>query len=66
LGSTVFATNPFHPMAAMPLAILSDGQQPQNSLQTTAWATALVLLVFILLLSIVGRSISNYFTRHAR
>jgi phosphate transport system permease protein len=66
LGSTLFATNPFQPMAAMPLAILSDGAQPQSSLQTTAWATALALLVFILVLSIVGRSIAGYLTRHAR
>ena len=66
LGSTLFATNPFHPMAAMPLTILSDGAQPQSSLQTTAWATALALLVLILVLSIVGRTLAGYLTRHAR
>jgi phosphate transport system permease protein len=65
-GTLLMATDPLHPMAAMPLAILNDGTQPQSSVQTTAWATALVLLAFILVLSIVGRSVASYLTRHAR
>jgi phosphate transport system permease protein len=65
-GTLLMATNPLHPMAAMPLTILNDGTQPQSGVQTTAWATALVLLVFILVLSIVGRSVASYLTRHAR
>jgi ABC-type phosphate transport system permease subunit len=60
------ATNPLHLMDAMPLTILSDGTQPQSSVQTTAWATALVLLVLILVLSIAGRTLASYLTRHAR
>ena len=50
----------------MPLTIFTDGTQPMPHLQTTAWATALVLLVFVLLLSIVARSFASYMTRHAR
>jgi ABC-type phosphate transport system permease subunit len=35
-------------------------------LQTVAWATALVLLAFILVVSIVARTFASYATRHAR
>jgi ABC-type phosphate transport system permease subunit len=59
-------TNPFQPMDAMPLRILSDGTQADPHLQTVAWATALVLLAFILVLSIVARAFASYATRHAR
>ena len=66
LGSQLLETNPLHPMDAMPLSILENGTQFEPNLQTTAWATALVLLAFILVLSIVARSIAAYMTRHAR
>jgi phosphate transport system permease protein len=66
LGSQLLESNPLHPMEAMPLSILSNGTQFEPDLQTTAWATALVLLVFIFLLSIVARSIASHMTRHAR
>ena len=65
-GTLLMATNPLHPMAAMPITILNDGTQPQLSLQTTAWATALTLLVFVLVLSVVGRTVAGYLNRHAR
>jgi phosphate transport system permease protein len=66
LGSQLMVTNPTQPMDAMPLSIFSNGTQPEPDLQTTAWATALVLLAFVLILSIVARSIASYMTRHAR
>ncbi|MGA2304717.1 MAG: phosphate ABC transporter permease PstA [Acidimicrobiales bacterium] len=66
LGSSLLVTNPFQPMDAMPLRILSDGTQAEPHLQTVAWATALVLLAFILVLSIVARAFASYATRHAR
>jgi phosphate transport system permease protein len=66
LGSTLLATNPFQPMDAMPLRILTDGTQVDPHLQTVAWATALVLLAFILVVSIVARAFASYATRHAR
>ena len=66
LGSSLLETNPFHPMAAMPLDIFQDGTQPYPLLQTTAWATALVLLGFVLVLSIGARSFASFTTRHAR
>jgi len=66
LGSTLLETNPFQPMQAMPLTVYSDGTQADPHLQTVAWATALVLLAFVLLLSIVARTLASYVTRHAR
>jgi phosphate transport system permease protein len=66
LGSTVLETNPFQPMDAMPLRIDLDGTQANAHLQTVAWATALVLVAFILVLSIGARTFAAYATRHAR
>ncbi len=66
LGSTLLETNPFQPMQAMPLTVYSDGTQADPHLQTVAWATALVLLAAVLLLSIVARTFASYVTRHAR
>jgi ABC-type phosphate transport system permease subunit len=53
-------------MQAMPLTVLTDGTQANPHLQTVAWATALVLLAAVLLLSIVARTFASYVTRHAR
>jgi phosphate transport system permease protein len=66
LGTVLFTTNPFQPMDAMPLRIFFDGTQADAHLQSVAWATALLLLAFILLLSIVARAFASYATRHAR
>ncbi len=66
LGNPLFETNPLHPMSAMPFTILTDGSQPYPLLQTTAWATALALLTFVLLLSIAARAFASFMTRNAR
>ncbi len=66
LGSTLLETNPFQPMQAMPLTVFADGTQADPHLQTVAWATALVLLAAVLILSIVARIFASYVTRHAR
>lgn len=66
LGSSLLTSNPFQPMAALPITIFSDGTQADAHLQTVAWATALVLLAFILVLSIGARAFASYATRHAR
>jgi phosphate transport system permease protein len=66
LGSQLFTLSPSQPMSSLPFAIYNDGTQPYPSVQQTAWGTALVLLVLVLLLSIVARSVAAYLTRHAR
>ena len=65
-GSQLLESNPFKPMQAMPLTIYTDGTQAEPHLQSIAWATALVLLMFVLVLSIVARAFASYATRHAR
>jgi phosphate transport system permease protein len=66
LGSTLLETDPFHEMAAAPLVIFTDGTQADPHLQSVAWATALVLLIFVVLLSIIARATAARLTRHAR
>jgi phosphate transport system permease protein len=65
-GSSFLESNPFKPMQALPQTILTDGTQPYPQLQTTAWAAALVLLAFVLVLSIAARTFAAFMTRHAR
>jgi phosphate transport system permease protein len=65
-GSQVLEGNPFQTMQAMPYLIYTDGTQADPHLQTIAWATALVLLVFILILSIGARLFASFMTRNAR
>jgi phosphate transport system permease protein len=66
LGSSFFVSDPSQPMGAMPLTIFSDSTQVDPRLQTTAWATALALLTFVLVLSIIARTFASRLTRHAR
>jgi ABC-type phosphate transport system permease subunit len=50
----------------MTLLIYTDGTQPFPSDQQTAWATALVLLMFVLILSGLARVVAWRLTRRAR
>jgi phosphate ABC transporter permease protein PstC/phosphate ABC transporter permease subunit PstA len=54
------------PTVAMTLLIYNDGTQAFQQAQQTAWGTAFVLLVAVLIISIATRVISWAFTRHAR
>jgi len=54
------------PTMAMTLLIYSEGTQPFPDEQQTAWATALLLLVFVLLLSAAARLVAWRLTRRAR
>jgi len=53
------------PLAAMTLLIFSEGTQAFSAAQETAWGTALVLLGFVLVLSVVARGISWRMTRRS-
>jgi phosphate transport system permease protein len=66
LGSQFFSANPLQPLAAMPLVIYGDGTQALPAAQETAWGTALVLLVLVLVLSIVARVVAARLNRRAR
>jgi phosphate transport system permease protein len=54
------------PTFAMTLLIYTEGTQPFPSDQQTAWATAFVLLLFVLVLSAVARVVAWRLTRRAR
>lgn len=54
------------PTMAMTVLIFNDATQPYPSSQATAWATALVLLAGILVLSLVARGVAAHLTRKAR
>jgi phosphate transport system permease protein len=54
------------PTMAMTLMIYSYATEPYASAQGTAWATALVLLGGILVLSLTARAAAAHLTRKAR
>ena len=54
------------PSFAMTLLILTDGTEPFPDAQQTAWTTALLLLLFVLVLSGVARVVAWRLTRRAR
>jgi len=54
------------PTFAMTLLIYTEGTQPFPADQQTAWATALVLLLFVLALSGAARLVAWHLTRRAR
>jgi phosphate transport system permease protein len=66
LGSSLFSLSPIQPISSIPNFIYTSGTQPYPSFQQAAWGAAFVLLAFVLLLSIVARSVAAYLTRHAR
>ena len=65
-GSQFYSFRPTAPMAAMPLTIFTDATQPFHSVQTTAWGTALVLVILVIVVSVVARAVSARLNRKAR
>ena len=47
--------NPTHSMQSMPLTIFTDSESADPNLHTQAWATAFVLIVFVLVTSLTAR-----------
>jgi phosphate transport system permease protein len=66
LGSSLFSTSLFQPISSIPNFVYNNGTQPYPATQQTAWGAAFVLLAFVLVLSIVARSVAAYLTRNAR
>jgi phosphate transport system permease protein len=54
------------PTAAMTLVIYTQGTEAFTSAQQTAWGTAFVLLVLVLILSIGARAVAWYLNRRTR
>jgi phosphate transport system permease protein len=55
LGSRYFFQGLTSPMAALPLEIFRDAQQPYASVQGMGWGAALVLILMVLILNIIVR-----------
>jgi phosphate transport system permease protein len=55
LGSQFFSTNPDQPMAALPLVVFTYATGPYEEWHRLAWATALVLIIVVLVLSLAAR-----------
>jgi len=66
IGSQFFNLNPGQPTAVVPLVIYTNGTSPFGADQQIAWGAAFVLLVFVLLLSVVARTVAARLSRHAR
>jgi phosphate transport system permease protein len=58
IGSQYLSYSLAGPMAAMPLTVYLDGIQAYPDLQRTAWGTALLLLIVVLVLSVSARVVS--------
>lgn len=56
-GNQYWSTNVLQPMASVPVVMNQFAGSPYESWQVLAWAGALVLTVFVLLISLVARTI---------
>ncbi|HEY5850594.1 MAG TPA: phosphate ABC transporter permease PstA [Lysobacter sp.] len=56
-GNQYWSTNVLQPMASVPVVMNQFAGSPYESWQVLAWAGALVLTVFVLLISLVARAI---------
>lgn len=61
IGNQYWAFSPTQPMASMPLIIYLDGIQAYPDLQRTAWGTALLLVVFVGVVSSLSRVVARRF-----
>jgi phosphate transport system permease protein len=65
LGSSFLSTDLNQPMAALPLAVFTYATGPYEEWHRLAWATALVLIVVVLVLSLAARlATRSRFDRH--
>jgi phosphate transport system permease protein len=55
LGSQYLSTNPNQPMAALPLTVFTYATGPYDEWHQLAWASALVLIIVVLVLSVGAR-----------
>lgn len=65
-GSQLFVLNPASPMSALPLTIFTNATQAYSDAQQTAWGTALVLMVLVVVLSVGARTFAAFLSRRSR
>ena len=52
------------PAATLPLSVFFQLSSPSAEVQDRAYASALILTIIVLIISILGRTITNHFTKH--
>jgi phosphate transport system permease protein len=65
-GSQFFVFRPTAPMAAMPLTIYTNATQAYPDAQRTAWGTALVLMVLVVVISVAARAVAAHMNRKTK
>jgi phosphate transport system permease protein len=65
LSNNFWSTDLTHPMASLPVVIFNYAMSPYKDWQQLAWVGALLITLFVLVLSILARSISTLFGQHA-
>jgi phosphate transport system permease protein len=65
LNNQFWSTSLNKPMANLPVVIFQFAMSPYKGWQHLAWAGALLITAFVLLLSILARSIATLFGQHA-
>jgi phosphate transport system permease protein len=65
LNNQFWSTSLNRPMANLPVVIFQFAMSPYHGWQHLAWAGALLITAFVLLLSILARSIATLFGQHA-
>jgi phosphate transport system permease protein len=56
-GNPFWSVDPAQPIAALPLQIYAYAQSPYDDWRAQAWASALVLLVLVTLISVAARAV---------
>jgi len=65
LSNNFWSSDLTRPMANLPVVIFNFAMSPYKNWQALAWAGALLITLFVLVLSIVARSVSTLFGQHA-
>ncbi|MDE2218882.1 MAG: phosphate ABC transporter permease PstA [Gammaproteobacteria bacterium] len=65
LNNQFWSSDLTHPMANLPVVIFQFAMSPYKDWQQLAWVGALLITLFVLVLSIIARSISTLFGQHA-
>jgi len=65
LNNQFWSSDLMHPMANLPVVIFQFAMSPYEDWQRLAWVGAVLITLFVLVLSILARSISSLFGQHA-
>jgi ABC-type phosphate transport system, permease component len=63
IAANTIVTNAQQPLQSIPVTIFTYSEQPDPALHAQAWAAALVLIAFVLVTSLVARSILGWRAR---